>query len=78
MQWEAGILGESFPEDSEMTEFEERYSLCPPVHDGIQFWQINDQKLQFAIVSISVQFPEAEKLARQAYAELREYVRRHP
>lgn len=55
---------------------EERYSLCPPVTGGIQFWEINDQKLQFAIASFSVHLPHAEKHARKVYADLMEHARR--
>ena len=45
-----------------------RYSLCPPVKGGIQFWEINDMEKMFALVSISVHYPNAEDEAKRLYA----------
>lgn len=51
-------------------EMNQRYSLVPPIHGGEQFWDINDEQRQFAIISIHVSFPDAEKLAKECFRKL--------
>ncbi len=40
-----------------------RYSFVPPISGGEQFWLINDMEEMFAVVSISVKYPNAEQVA---------------
>ena len=42
----------------------DRYQLVPPIKDGEQFWLISDMQVGFPIVSISTEYPDAEKWAR--------------
>lgn len=50
----------------------DRYSLCPPIPGGNQFWEINDMEQMFAVVAISASLPHAEREARRLYAMLTE------
>lgn len=41
-----------------------RYTLCAPIPEGDQYWQINDQEKQFNLESLHKDFPFAEWLIR--------------
>ena len=47
-----------------------RYSFVPPISGGEQFWLINDMEEMFAVVSISVKYPNAEQVAKQLFVPL--------
>ena len=49
-----------------------RYSFVPPISGGEQFWLINDMEEMFAVVSISVKYPNAEQVAKQLFVPLAE------
>jgi hypothetical protein len=44
-----------------------RYSLCPPVEGGCQFWMIEDLKEMFQYVTIHKNFPNAEQEAHRLF-----------
>jgi hypothetical protein len=45
----------------------EKYSLCPPVDGGVQFWMIEDLEHMFQYVTIHKSFPNAEQEARRLF-----------
>jgi hypothetical protein len=47
-----------------------RYSFVPPISGGEQFWLINDMQEMFAVVSISVKYPNAEQVAKRLFGPL--------
>jgi hypothetical protein len=49
-----------------------RYSLDTPVKGGIQWWEISDMKLDFAVLTVSAHFPDAEKVVRSVFEPLKD------
>lgn len=61
MGWRIGNLGISFCKDNDMNE---RYKLCVPIVDGIQYYEITDSLKNIPLATIYKNTPCSEDLAK--------------
>lgn len=47
-----------------------KYVLVGPTATGFDWWMINDLEKMYAVVTVQVSFPDAEKIIRNAWDAL--------